>query len=585
MIRSDMSDAEYVPAADLDELEREGRVLVNRGGHAIALFHDEGEVRAVDNRCPHMGFPLTEGTVDDGILTCHWHHARFELGCGDTFDPWADDVPTYPVEVRDGEVYVRPEPQRDKPPAEHWRDRLDVGLRENLGLVLAKATIGLADAGVDYVDPFDRGLAFGTEYRAEGWGSGLTIHTALANVRPMLDEDDRRRAMYVGLSEVASDASGSAPWFDQPALQNEGAGPERLTEWFRDNVEVRDADGAERVLRTAAERCDEATVAEMLLAAATDHRYLDTGHTLDHVNKSFEALDHVGWDRAPDVLTRHASNLAGADRAEESSEWRQPVDLAGLLDDTFEDLPDHAAAGADEEWSEPDDFVDRLLDDDPHAVVETLVEAVRSGATPADLAGAVTAAAARRVAQFSTANEFSDWNTVHHTYTYANAVHGLTRRTDAWEGYRGAFDAAVNVFLDRFLNMPAAPVPEGDPDADPDEALAALDETFEREGAVNEASECAADFLAGGGDPERLMARLGHVLLREDSGFHTIQNVEVGVQQARRATDPDRRRVFLVAAARYLGAHTPTRREREQTYTIAARLNRGEAVHEASADD
>ncbi len=59
-----------------------------------------------------MAFPLVEGTVDDGILTCHWHHARFELSCGDTFDPWADDVPTYPVEVRDGTVYVNPNPPR-----------------------------------------------------------------------------------------------------------------------------------------------------------------------------------------------------------------------------------------------------------------------------------------------------------------------------------------------------------------------------------------------------------------------------------------------------------------------------------------
>lgn len=34
---------------------------------------------AVDNRCPHMGFPLDRGTCGDGILTCHWHHASFDL--------------------------------------------------------------------------------------------------------------------------------------------------------------------------------------------------------------------------------------------------------------------------------------------------------------------------------------------------------------------------------------------------------------------------------------------------------------------------------------------------------------------------
>lgn len=45
-----------------------------------------GKVLAVDNRCPHMGFPLDRGTVRDGILTCHWHHARFDLATGGTFD-------------------------------------------------------------------------------------------------------------------------------------------------------------------------------------------------------------------------------------------------------------------------------------------------------------------------------------------------------------------------------------------------------------------------------------------------------------------------------------------------------------------
>ena len=50
------------------------------------------------------GFPLDRGSVEDGILTCHWHDARFDLASGCTFDLWADDVPTCPVEVRDLQV-------------------------------------------------------------------------------------------------------------------------------------------------------------------------------------------------------------------------------------------------------------------------------------------------------------------------------------------------------------------------------------------------------------------------------------------------------------------------------------------------
>ena len=49
----------------------------------------------LDEPRPRVGaFPLERGSVEDGILTCHWHHARFDLESGCTFDLWADDVPT-----------------------------------------------------------------------------------------------------------------------------------------------------------------------------------------------------------------------------------------------------------------------------------------------------------------------------------------------------------------------------------------------------------------------------------------------------------------------------------------------------------
>ena len=54
-----------------------------------------------------MGFPLNQGTVKDGILTCHWHHARFDLMNGGTFDQWAGDVTSFPVEIRNqNEVWI-----------------------------------------------------------------------------------------------------------------------------------------------------------------------------------------------------------------------------------------------------------------------------------------------------------------------------------------------------------------------------------------------------------------------------------------------------------------------------------------------
>src|SRR6185295_810461 len=71
---------------------------------------------------------------------------------------------------------------------------------------------------------------------------------------------------------------------------------------------------------------------------------------------------------------------------------------------------------------------ENLLGDDPAAIIDALTAAARDGATPADLGRALAYAAALRVARFGTANEHSDWETAHHVFTYANAIHQALKR-------------------------------------------------------------------------------------------------------------------------------------------------------------
>src|SRR5271169_417170 len=134
--------AKFVRAGTLAELNVKGRLVVRGSHRPILVIIDQGRVYAFDNRCPHMGFPLDRGSIEDGILTCHWHHARFELASGCTFDLWADDVPTCPVEIRaGGEIWVKPV-FGYADPGGHWRQRLEDGLAHNLNLVIAKAVQG-----------------------------------------------------------------------------------------------------------------------------------------------------------------------------------------------------------------------------------------------------------------------------------------------------------------------------------------------------------------------------------------------------------------------------------------------------------
>ena len=107
-------------------------------------------------------------------------------------------------------------------------------------------------------------------------------------------------------------------------------------------------------------------IAEMLFAAATDHRYLDVGHVLDFINKALEALDATDWQEAEPVLASLVAGLANATRMEESSSWRYPVDLVAILDGAFEQLPAALEAGKSHsgEWVQPPKFMSVLLGED-----------------------------------------------------------------------------------------------------------------------------------------------------------------------------------------------------------------------------
>lgn len=568
-------------AASLAELLAAGRLVVHVDGHVICLFADGDTVRAVDNRCPHMGFPLHRGSLADGILTCHWHHARYDLCTGGTFDQWADDLRTFPAEVEGDDVYVDLTPLPY--PVVHQRRRLQDGLERNLPLVVAKAAIVLDEADPTGADAFGVGLDFGVARRGGGWFRGLTTLTCLMNLVPALDPAERAAALYHGLSDVAEDSSGGAPRTPMEPLSGRLAEPWRMTGWLRRFVDVRDAEGAERVLVSAARGgSSPKELADMVFAAATDHRYLDGGHTLDFVNKALEALDTAGWGRAEPVLASLAPQLAFAERMEESNSWRHPADIVALLEAAFEELPAAVGEGASKRgmWDGRDALVDAVLTAEPDQSLNELFGALRGGADEVDLASAVAYAAATRIARFPTTNEFGDWDTALHTFTFANAVEQGLRRSPSPELLRGVLDAAMSVHLDRFLNVPATRLPEPEPGVSSqgmlDELLRLLDEQQQ----VDDAGKLVVSYLAAGGAPDRLVAALCSCLLRENRNFHTIQCVEAAVRQHRLLAGTGDEALPLVAAARYLAAHAPTTRSQRQTYEIARRLQRGERLYE-----
>jgi hypothetical protein len=387
----------------------------------------------------------------------------------------------------------------------------------------------------------------------------------------------------------------------------------RLKAWFRQAVDVRDADGAERSLRTAiASGAEPRALADLLLAAATDHYYLDAGHVLDFINKACELLDLLGWDEVPGILPSLVDGLCRAQRSEEQKAWRTPLDLTGLLEPAFAELPgligetvadahDGAALSADRF----DALVRAILADEPRQSVAALLAALRQQVSLAELGQAVAHAASLRIARFPTSNEFGDWDSVHNTFSSCNALHQAILRAPSAELARGLFHAAMRIYLDRFLNVPPARLPDeqasangaasaaangaasaaangaADPPADPSDLLDLLD----REQQVQQAARLVDAHLAAGRDARGLIEILGRAVLREDADFHDYQELEGAWRQftALQADRPLAARRALVAMIRYEAAHCPTSRALRQTYQIALRLQRGDALYQEEA--
>ena len=177
-----MIDGERVPEGSLPELdpstfvyhrlcradefeEGEGKPFTVEGTH-IAVFQDEGGFQAVDNRCPHMGYPMSKGSVRDGVLICHWHHWEFDLNSGGCLLTSGDDLKAFSVEVRDdGYVYVGLSPGEREEARRRLVGRgkraLEQGLKDRSSFLIAKAIAALRQAGATPQEIIQQGLYYG----------------------------------------------------------------------------------------------------------------------------------------------------------------------------------------------------------------------------------------------------------------------------------------------------------------------------------------------------------------------------------------------------------------------------------------
>jgi len=127
----------------------EGRVASVFAGHTgICLSHFEGKFAALDNKCPHQGGPLGEGSIENGFLRCPWHGWDFHPTTGASPGDFDDKLDSFEVDIREDGVYVgvEEEPTHETTVSDVIAETLvNWGIDTVFGMV-GHSNLGLADA-------------------------------------------------------------------------------------------------------------------------------------------------------------------------------------------------------------------------------------------------------------------------------------------------------------------------------------------------------------------------------------------------------------------------------------------------------
>ncbi len=103
----DDSQAEFVEIAPASEVPNGERLFVVLGDKPIVIFNIAGQFFAIGDVCTHDDGPLGDGMVEGFNVVCPRHGGEFDVRNGKAVQmPAVVDIPAYPVQIRDGTIYV-----------------------------------------------------------------------------------------------------------------------------------------------------------------------------------------------------------------------------------------------------------------------------------------------------------------------------------------------------------------------------------------------------------------------------------------------------------------------------------------------
>jgi nitrite reductase/ring-hydroxylating ferredoxin subunit len=233
----------FVPVAQVSDLSV-GRKVVKVEDRQIALFRIEDRFYAVDNRCPHMGYPLSMGSLRGETLTCDWHNWKFALEDGRcTFGE--ESVRSYTVRIEGGQLLVDLADEPVEAQMEKHLASLRRGLFRNETGRVARDAARLLSLGMRPAEVMREGALHNSEREEYGWGHALAVIADCTSLAEFYDDPSIPvvRALWSSAAPVRRYPARETPEAERADVLGEHE--------FRRRIDEEDVDGAEAWLRGA----------------------------------------------------------------------------------------------------------------------------------------------------------------------------------------------------------------------------------------------------------------------------------------------------------------------------------------------
>lgn len=452
-----MGGADWTVVGPLDAISPGTTKVVRRGALQAALFRlDSGELYAVDNRCPHEGYPLVQGDLDGCTLTCLWHNYKFDLRDGRCLKG-DEAVATYPVRVTDGQVELlltAPDPAEAIPG--YWASLSEALSERRVGQSVRDAA-RLLVAGVSPPELAAFVAAWDGEHAEWGASHALAVSADVLRWAPQYPGPQFAIPLAQVL-DLASLGGVRRPAHAPAAAIDPGDDPAAAGASLRAAVEAEDLAQAEGLLRGALARGWRREIIEpWLFRLCTDH-FLSFGHRLIYQIKAFDLLEEAGWTQAEPILRGHLRGIVNGTREDLLPAWAGFRKRLAALD--LEAL--YARAGQDPDWAGAAALEAAVLDGKPAQALSAVEAALEAGAPLARIVDALSLAAAERMLRFdvsidSDPSNQDNWLSVTHIQTFANAVRHAIERYPCPAVLRLLFFAARFANHHRVLDGAAEP--------------------------------------------------------------------------------------------------------------------------------